>query len=159
MISLMKLIDWIKSLFNKKTNVNKPTKVLTRELTSNELWLLNRLKYDEVYSTEKGKKCYLLDGTYIEILGRYSYPDVDMTKSGWVCKNINTGVITDLGNCNWVYFYNRKPHEWVKELSADDQSQYRIDSYDLSDDELSRLYFDKIPKEYLREQRLKQLGI
>jgi hypothetical protein len=143
------MINWFKSLFTKRAEVvNKQ-----RELTSNELWLLNKLKY----TTEKGKKCYLLDGTYIEILGRYSYPDVDMTKSGWVCKNINTGVITDLGN--WVSFYNRKPHEWVKELSVDDQSQYRLDSYDLSDTELSKKYFDKIPKEYLREQRLKQLGI
>jgi transposase InsO family protein len=147
------MINWFKSLFTKRAEVvNKQ-----RELTSNELWLLNKLKYDEVYTTEKGNKCYLLDGTYIEILGRYSYPDVDMTKSGWVCKNINTGVITDLGN--WVSFYNRKPHEWVKELSPDQQSHYRLDSYDLSDTELSKKYFDKIPKEYLREQRLKQLGI
>ena len=147
------MINWFKSLFTKRAEVvNKQ-----RELTSNELWLLNKLKYDEVYITEKGNTCYLLDGTYIEILGRYSYPDVDMTKSVWVCKNINTGVITDLGN--WVSFYNRKPHEWVKELSPDQQSHYRLDSYDLSDTELSKKYFDKIPKEYLREQRFKQLGI
>jgi hypothetical protein len=157
----MKLIDWIKSLFSKKTNVNKPTKVLTRELTSNELRLLNRLKYDEVYSTEKGKKCYLLDGTYIEILGRYSYPDVDMTKSGIVCKNINTGEIIDLGK--WAHdfysFFNKKPHEWVKLLERDMQHQYRIDSDDLSDSELSKKYFDEIPKDYLREIRLKELGL
>lgn len=157
MISLMKLIDWIKSLFSKKTNVNKPVRVLT----NNELWLLNRLKNDEVYLSNKGNKCYLIDGTHIEILGRYSYPDVDMTKSGIVCKNINTGEIIDLGK--WAHdfysFFNRKPHEWVKLLERDMQYQYRIDSEDLSDDDLSKKYFDKIPKDYLREIRLKELEL
>lgn len=147
------MIDWIKSFFGKSVKVvSKP-----RELTSSELRLLDKLKRDGVYTTEKGKKCYLYNGSYVEILGRYSYPDVDVTKSGWVCKNINTGVISDLGN--YVYFFNRKPHEWVKELSIEEKHQYRIDSYNLSDDDLARLYFDKMPKDYLRDQKLKDLGI
>jgi len=148
------IIDWIKNLFTKRSEV-KPNK--PRELTSNELWLLDRLKYDEVYTSEKGKTYYLVDGTHIEVLGKYSYPDVDMTKSGLVCKNINTGELIDLDR--WVSFYNRKPHEWVKELSPNDQSQYSIDTYDLSDEELYKAYIDKIPKTYLRTQKLKDLGI
>jgi hypothetical protein len=149
------IIDWIKNLFTKRSEV-KPNK--PRELTSNELWLLDRLRYGEVYSKEKGKTYYLVDGTHIEVLGKYSYPDVDMTKSGWVCKNIDTGELIDLGNCNWVLFYNRKPHEWVKELSDNDQSNYKHDSNYLSDEELDKVYSDKI-KSYLRNQRLKDLGI
>jgi hypothetical protein len=74
-----------KNLFTKRAEV-KPNK--PRELTSNELWILDRLRYDEVYTSEKGKTYYLVDGTHIEVLGKYSYPDVDMTKFGWVCKKI-----------------------------------------------------------------------
>ncbi len=147
------IIDWIKNLFTKRSEV-KPNK--PRELTSNELWLLDRLRYDEVYTSEKGKTYYLLDGTHIEVLGKYSYPDVDMTKSGLVCKNINTGELIDLDR--WVSFYNRKPHEWVKELSDNDQSHYKHDSNYLSDEELDKAYSDKI-KSYLRNQKLKDLGI
>jgi hypothetical protein len=152
------IIDWIKNLFTKRTEV-KPNK--PRELTSNELWLLDRLRYDEVYTSEKGKTYYLLDGTHIEVLGKYSYPDVDMTKSGWVCKNIDTGELIDLPYTrlgNLVLFYNRKPHEWVKELSDNDQSHYKHDSNYLSDEELYKAYSDKI-KIYLRNQKLKDLGI
>lgn len=150
----------IKRLFNKSDELPKQSGK-KREMTNNEIWLLNRLKNDGVYLSSKGNKCYLIDGTYIEILGRYSYPDVDMTKSGYVCKNINTGEIIDLGK--WVHdfysFFTRKPHEWVKLLERDMQHQYRIDSDDLSDVDLSKKYFDKIPKDYLREIRLKELGL
>jgi hypothetical protein len=152
------IIDWIKNLFTKRSEV-KPNK--PRELNSNELWLLDRLKYDEVYTSEKGKTYYLVDGTHIEVLGKYSYPDVDMTKSGWVCKNIDTGELIDLPYTrlgNLVLFYNRKPHEWVKELSTNDQSHYKHASNYLSDEELDKAYSDKI-KIYLRNQKLKDLGI
>ncbi len=109
------IIDWIKNLFTKRAEV-KPNK--PRELTSNELWLLDRLRYDEVYSKEKGKTYYLVDGTHIEVLGKYSYPDVDMTKSGWVCKNINTGELIDLGR--WISFYSKKPKKYLRDQKLKD---------------------------------------
>ena len=56
-------------------------------------------------------------------------------------------------------FFDRKPHEWIKSLEHDMRYQYRIDSDDLSDDELQKKYFDKIPKDSLREIRLKELGL
>lgn len=153
------MINMIKRLFNKSDELPKQSGK-KREMTNNEIWLLNRLKHDEVYTSNKGKKCYLEDGTYIEILGRYSYPDIDMTKSGYVFKKINTGEIDDLSHFHDFYsFFDRKPHEWITSLEHDMRYQYRIDSDDLSDDELQKKYFDKIPKDSLREIRLKELGL
>ena len=156
MISLMRLIDWIKGLFNKteikqKANLNKPT-------PSKDLWLLNRLKDNEIFASEKGEKYYLGDGTYVEVLGKYSYPDVDMTKCGWICKDIKTGDLLDLHIWH-TQLFKRKPHDWVKEFSTELQKQYLNDSRILSDNELYTKYYNEISKSYLRDQKLKDLGI
>ena len=149
------MIDWIKSFFPEKTKiVNKPSRVVT----SNELWLLNILKNNEIFASEKGENYYLFDGTYVEILGKYSYPDVDMNKSGWVCKNLKTSELLDLNIWN-TQFFKRKPHDWVKEFSTELQIQYQNDSRILSDNELYTKYYNEISKDYLRNQKLKDLGI
>lgn len=44
----------------------------------------------------------------VTILGKYSYPDIDITKSGTVCREELTGRIYDFDR--WTIFYKNEPH-------------------------------------------------
>ncbi len=144
------MINFIKKIFQKNVNEIKP-----RELSSEEKWLLDRLKYDCVYSDKVNKEYYLLDGRLIKYLGRWSYPDVDMTKSGQVGKVIKTGEIIDIKN---KYLFNKKPHDWVELLSDNMIYYYSTDLNSGKDfDYLYNKYCNQLPKEVIRDLKIKEI--
>ena len=148
------MIKWIKDLFNKsEVEVKKE-----RELTNEEKQILARLERNRDHSSHSIQTLYLIDGTPVEILGNWSYPDVDMTKRGTVCKGVEDGRIYEL-ETRFVLLFDRKPHTWVKSLAWIDKQLYCDSMYLYTDKELEEQYFSKISKEELRDMKLKQLGI
>lgn len=144
------MINFIKKIFQKTVNEIKP-----RELSNNEKWLLDRLKYDREYSNKVNKEYYLLDGRLIKYLGKWSYPDVDMTKSGQVGEVIKTGEIIDIKH---EYLFNKKPHDWAKLLPDNGIYYYSKDLNSGNDlDYLYNKYFNQLPKEVIRDLKLKQI--
>jgi hypothetical protein len=144
------MINFIKKIFRKTINGIKP-----RELSNNEKWLLDRLKYDGVYSDKVNKEYYLLDGKLIKYLAGWSYPDVDMTRSGIVGEVIKTGEIIDIKN---KYLFNKKPHDWTKLLSDNSIYYYSEELNSGKDfDYLYDKYFKQLPKEVIRDLKLKEI--
>lgn len=150
------MIKWLKDLFNKsKVESNKE-----REFTDEEKRILSRLNRDydhsHYFSTQT---LYLLDGTPVVILGNWSFPDVDITKRGTVCKGVEDGRIYEL-ETRFSLLFDRKPHTWAKSLTWIDQQFYRdAMSHPYTDKELEAQFFSKISKQELRDIKLKQLGI
>jgi hypothetical protein len=142
------MIKFIKNLLNKNV-----VKIIPRKLTDNEKALLYRIDSNGIYSNYKDKEFYLLDGRFIKYLGAWSYPDVDMTKSGSVGKVLETGEIIDI---SYQYLFHNKPHTWVKLLSDSDIFNYSIDS-EMGKDYLYSKYFKKLPIEVIREFKLKEI--
>jgi hypothetical protein len=149
------MIKWLKDLFNKsEVEVKKE-----RELTNEEKKILARLERDRDYSISHSiQTLYLIDGTPVEILGNWSYPDVDMTKRGTVCKGVEDGRIYEL-ETRFALLFDRKPHTWVQSLVWIDQQFYCDSMHLYSDKELETQFFSKISKQELRDIRLKELGI
>jgi hypothetical protein len=144
------MINFIKKIFRKTINEIKP-----RELSNNEKWLLDRLKYDWIYSGNENKEYYLLDGRLIKYLGKWSYPDVDMIRSGQVGEVIKTGEIIDIKH---KYLFNKKPHDWVKLLSDNSIYYYSEELNSGKDfDYLYDKYFKQLPKEVIRDLKLKEI--
>ena len=141
------MIELIKKLFYKES------KPLPKELTLKEQRLLSLLERNKTYFDSIGKEFYLLDGRLIKHLGRWSYPDVDMTKSGAVGKVLETGEIIDI---SYDYLFYYKPHDWVKLLSNDDIINYSTESNkDL--EYLYNKYYQRLPIEAKRELKLKEI--
>jgi hypothetical protein len=148
------MIKWLKDLFNK----SKQLVTKERELTDEEKQILARLERNRDHSSHSIQTLYLIDGTPVEILGNWSYPDIDITKRGTVCKGVEDGRIYEL-ETRFALFFDRKPHTWVKSLAWIDQRLYCDSMYLYTDKELEEQYFSKISKEELRDIRLKELGI
>ena len=92
------------------------------------------------------------------ILGKYSYPDIDITKSGTVCKDVLTGRLYDFDD--WTIFYDYVPHIWVRFLVHEDRwnySSYMSEGSSML--ELSDKFLCCVPKDELRDIRLGELGI
>jgi hypothetical protein len=144
------MINFIKKIFRKTINEIKP-----RELSNNEKWLLDRLKYDWIYTGNENKEYYLLDGRLIKYLGGWSYPDVDMVRSGSVAMVIKTGEIIDIKH---KYLFNKKPHDWTKLLSDNSIYYYSEELNSGKDfDYLYDKYFKQLPKEVIRDLKLKEI--
>jgi hypothetical protein len=156
------MINWIKGLFKKSGEVINEVKVKIKErvLTDREKQLLYLLERDGKHTDWKGKKVYTLDGTYNEVIGYYSYYDIETTKKAYVLKDLDTGWIKEF-TFGWLgpFFFDRKPHSWVSSLPSENLFDYYEDSLKLTDDELFNKYFNKLPKEDIREIKLKELGI
>ena len=152
------MIKWLKDLFSKTEKVFNNSNPGEVELTEDEKGILSRLKRHWDFSSDIGRLFYLVDGTYVEILGNWSFPDIDITKRGTVVKGVENGRIYEL-ETRFALFFNRKPHNWVKSLDYTHQHEYFIRSLSQNDDELTTEFFSKIPKSVLREMRLKELGI
>lgn len=165
------MIKWLKDLFNK----SKQLVTKERELTDEEKQILNRLERNRdhsihsifhhisSYKTWFSNCCsiqtlYLIDGTSVEILGNWSYPDIDVTKRGTVCKGVEDGRIYEL-ETRFALFFDRKPHTWVQSLAWIDQQFYCDSMHLYTDKELEEQFFSKISKQELRDIRLKELGI
>ena len=156
------MINWIKGLFKKSGEVINEVKVKIKErvLTDREKQLLYLLERDGKHTDWKGKKVYTLDGTYNEVIGYYSYYDIETTKKAYVLKDLDTGWIKEF-TFGWLgpFFFDRKPHSWTSLLSSENLLDYYEDSLKLTDDGLLNKYFNKLPKEDIREIKLKELGI
>lgn len=148
------MIKWLKDLFNK----SKQLVTKERELTDEEKQILARLERNRDYSSHSIQTLYLIDGTPVEILGNWSYPDVDMTKRGTVCKGVEDGRIYEL-ETRFTLLFDRKPHIWVQSLAWIDQQFYCDSMHLYTDKELEEQFFSKISKQELRDMKLKQLGI
>jgi hypothetical protein len=148
------MIDFFKKIFQKKPEVIKSK----REYTSSEKIELSRLELHRTYSEFEGDEFYIDDnGDFIKVimLGRYSYVDVDGSVYGRICETSEGFII----NTNWKTLYNKKPHEWVNNLSEFDRKEY-LDSLNIYTlDEINDKFYHKLDKGYLREEKLKQLGI
>ena len=148
------MIKWLKDLFNK----SKQLVTKERELTDEEKQILNRLERNRDHSIHSIQTLYLIDGTSVEILGNWSYPDIDVTKRGTVCKGVEDGRIYEL-ETRFALFFDRKPHTWVQSLAWIDQQFYCDSMHLYTDKELEEQFFSKISKQELRDIRLKELGI
>jgi len=149
------MIKWLRDLFNKSKQIIK----VKREFTDDEKRILSRLNrngdHSPLFSTQI---LYLIDGTPVEILGNWSFPDIDITKRGTVCKGVEDGKIYEL-ETRFALFFDRKPHTWVQSLAWIDQQFYCGSMHLYSDKELEEQFFSKISKEELRDMKLKQLGL
>lgn len=148
------MIKWLKDLFNK----SKQLVTKERELTDEEKQILARLERNRDHSSHSIQTLYLIDGTPVEILGNWSYPDIDITKRGTVCKGVEDGRIYEL-ETSFALLFDRKPHTWVKSLAWIDQQFYCDSMHLYTDKELESQFFSKISKQELRDMKLKQLGI
>ena len=148
------MIKWLKDLFNK----SKQLVTKERELTDEEKQILARLERNRDHSSHSIQTLYLIDGTPVEILGNWSYPDIDITKRGTVCKGVEDGRIYEL-ETRFALFFDRKPHTWVQSLAWIDQQFYCDSMHLYTDEELEAQFFSKISKQELRDIRLKELGI
>jgi hypothetical protein len=161
------MINWIKSLFKKSTEVVSEAvtevrvKIKEKVLTDREKHLLYLLEREGKYTDWKDKKVYLGDGSYHQVLGYYSYYDIETTKQGYVLKDLRTGNITEytLGWFGGNLFFNNKPHTWFNLLEYDDKRKYHDDVKHLTDDELFDKYYNRLPIDVKRELKLKELGI
>ena len=166
------MINWIKGLFKKGSRVVSESvsevrvKIKEKVLTDREKQLLYLLERDGKHTDWKGKKVYILDGTYNEVIGYYSYYDIETTKKAYVLKDLDTGWIKEF-TFGWLgaLFFERKPHSWVSLLPTDHLFSYYEDSLGngsrlkLTDDELLNKYFEKLPIDVKRDFKLKELGI
>lgn len=142
-----------------------------KEREAHILHILEKYKHNGRY---EGKSCYVISSfknglnyrdpstdvcVKVTILGKYSYPDIDMTKSGTVCREELTGRIYDFDS--WTIFYKNEPHSWVSLLDHEEREYYsscmsrNVDTMD----ELYEKFKVFLSKEDLRDIRLKELGI
>lgn len=116
-----------------------------KEREAHILHILEKYKHNGRY---EGKSCYVFSSfknglnyrdpstdvcVKVTILGKYSadaesakhysYPDIDMTKSGTVCREELTGRIYDFDS--WTIFYNNEPHSWVSLLDYETRYHYK----------------------------------
>ena len=153
------------------------------EIKEREERILHILRMYKRGSSDEGKSCYSADAESakhyvissfsnginyrdsssdvcikVTILGRYSYPDIDMTKSGTVCREELTGRIYDFDN--WTIFYKNEPHSWVKLLDYEEREYYSgCMARNDSKDELYDKFIIFLSKDDLRDIRLGELGI
>ena len=176
------MIREIKSWF-RKVFISDPSEVHSKgfskreiraEIKEREAHILHILSMYKRGSSDVGKSCYVISSfknginyrdsssdvcVKVTILGRYSYPDIDMTKSGTVCREVLTGRIYDFDN--WTIFYKNEPHSWVSLLDHEEREYYsscmsrNVDTMD----ELYEKFKVFLSKEDLRDIRLKELGI
>ena len=170
-----------------------------KEREAHILHILEKYKHNGRY---EGKSCYVISSfknglnyrdpstdvcVKVIILGKYSadaesakhysYPDIDMTKTGTVCSEELTGRIYDFDS--WTIFYKNEPHtryarvrstSWVSLLDYEERVYYSIaaQSREASScmsrnvdtmDELYEKFKVFLSKEDLRDIRLKELGI
>lgn len=153
------MIKLFKRLFSTK-------KIVKREYTTWEEMHLRRLKQNETYSEHKGKKYYAYDISgftnseprieYVEILGYYSYYDVDGTVFGLIAESQENGSIL---NVTRHLLFTRKPHFWIKYLSTDKKNDYcRLQKY-IDDNKLENQFLKELPVNVIREIKLKKLNI
>ena len=154
------------------------------EIKEREAHILHILEKYKRGSLNEGKSCYVISSfknglnyrdpstdvcIKVTILGKYSadaesakhysYPDIDMTKTGTVCREELTGRIYDFDS--WTIFYKNEPHSWVSLLDYEERVYYsscmsrNVDTMD----ELYEKFKVFLSKEDLRDIRLKELGI
>lgn len=161
------MINWIKSIFKKSHELVSETvsevrvKIKEKVLTDNEKHLLYLLEREGKHTDWKDKTVYLEDGSHHQVLGYYSYYDIETTKHGYVLKNLRTGNITDytLGWFGNAFFFKNKPHTWFRLLHYDHKREYHDDVKYLTDEELFDKYYKKLPVDIRRDLKLKELGI
>ena len=166
------------SVSNSSEVVSRVTRVVVKgrskdSIKSEEDRLMYLLSKEGYFCKEVGKVCYVLSSfknginyrdpsndvcVKVIILGRYSYPDIDITKSGTVCKDVLTGRLYDFDD--WTIFYDYVPHIWVRFLVHEDRWNYSgYMSEGSSMLELSDKFLCCVPKDELRDIRLGELGI
>lgn len=167
------------SVSNSSEFVSRVTRVVVKgrsngSIKSEEDRLMYLLSKEGYFCKEVGKSCYVLSSFTIGginyrdpsndvcvnviILGRYSYPDIDITKSGTICKDVLTGRLYDFDD--WTIFYDYVPHIWVRFLVHEDRWNYSsYMSEGCSMFELSDKFLCCVPKDELRDIRLGELGI
>lgn len=117
------------------------------EIKEREAHILHILSMYKRGSSDVGKSCYVISSfknglnyrdpstdvcVKVTILGKYSadaesakhysYPDIDITKTGIVCREELTGRIYDFDN--WTIFYKNEPHSWVSLLDYEERVYY-----------------------------------
>lgn len=142
------MIKLIKKYFSKKVDI-KP-----RELSEEEQYLLRLLESYGDNSSDIGNIYYLKNHKTIEFLGRWAYPDVDIVKHGRVGRLVETGEIIDISS---EFLFERNPHDWFHLLSIIDQHSYLLKQRQTDDSGLFLQFYHLIPKENLREMKLKSL--
>lgn len=167
------------SVSNSSEVVSRVTRVVVKgrskdSIKREEDRLMYLLSKEGYFCKEVGKVCYVLSSFTISginyrdpsndvcvkviILGSYSYPDIDITKSGTVCKDVLTGRLYDFDD--WTIFYDYVPHIWVRFLVHEDRWNYSgYMSEGCSMLELSDKFLCCVPKDELRDIRLGELGI
>jgi hypothetical protein len=145
------MINKIKNLFSR----NKP--LLTKTNNEDYSYLLNLLENNRKWSELEGRYFYDERGVKLKVLGVYSYPDIDMTKTGIIVK-YESGKIDDIHV--WSHLLKNKPHDWFTLLDTKTKLDYsRNLNDDFSYEDLEKKYYSKIPIDNSREWKLKQLGI
>lgn len=175
------MIREIKSWF-RKVFISDPSEANSKGLSKSEIraeikereaHILHILSMYKRGSSDVGKSCYVISSfknginyrdpstdvcVKVTILGKYSYPDIDMTKSGTVCREELTGRIYDFDS--WTIFYKNEPHIWVSLLDYEERGYYSsCMSCNHTMDELYEKFKGFLSKEDLRDIRLKELGI
>lgn len=181
---IIELKNWFRKVFNKvfSRSVSDSSELNSKGLSKREIGaeikerearILHILRMNKKGSSDEGKSCYVISSfsnginyrdsssdvcIKVTILGRYSYPDIDITKSGTVCREELTGRIYDFDN--WTIYYDREPHSWVKLLDYEEREYYSACmSRNDSKDELYDKFIIFLSKDDLRDIRLGELGI
>jgi hypothetical protein len=151
------MINLIKKLFNKDKKVFNTPKEEPKTNKKDYSYLLNLLKNNRIPSNFEGKYFYDERRLKLKVLGVYSYPDVDMNKTGIVVE-YECGKIDSIHR--WSFLFKIKPHEWFNLLDDASKRDYSRDlNSNVSYEDLEKRYYSKIPIDNSREWKLKQLGI
>lgn len=147
------MIEFFKKIFTKtKKSLSK------REYTQFEKVELERLERHRKPHYSDGEVLYIeIDDNFIEsrVLGSYSYEDVDGSVYGTLVKTCDGRII----NINWARKCRIKPHDWIYNLSNKDKDEYLSLASMCSLEDLYNKFYHRLDKGYLRDQKLKQLGI
>lgn len=145
------MIKFFKNLFT--------TKLVKREYDPYEKMHLRRLEQYEEYSLYKDKKYFTyIDNEFksIKVLGAYKYMDVDGLISGLVVEVCSNGQILNIGfRAN---LFKRVPHSWVIHLTDFNLDSYITMQKYIDDDKiLEDKYFKSLPKDIIRDIKIKKL--
>jgi hypothetical protein len=162
------MIKKIINLFKKKKKV----------YSEKEIEILYLLKNNEVFTEHKN--CYIFDehGEKYYVIGKYEYTTEGFNSDfKWVTRYYSNFVVTDkkhqVKEIKPDLPFCIKPHDWVKHLSYNYKSEYvneiermlslneRVKNkkipYSTIYQELHDKFYDKLPLDVIREEKLKKL--